>query len=537
MVATVKNLTIKKTISKLIVILTALGLSVTVYMYNQFPKASVAAEMSRTFSGDMFENKPVIFKEKIVHLDLKGAPPSLAYLREFIPFVKNIGATGLLVEYEDMFPYSGKLGNIPAKNAYSVSDIKELVLLAEKNDLELIPLVQTFGHLEFVLKLEEYVLLREVPNWHQVICPSRNVSKELIFAMLKQVKDLHPKSKRIHIGSDEVYNFGECNDCAIKLQKNRWTKMNLFLSHVFDVASYAKTKLGLSPMMWDDEFRVLTEEDIKASGLGDIVEIVVWQYSRNVLDYLRPDLFVKYSNAFKKIWAASAFKGATGADSFLTPVGHHLANHRSWSDLALSYSNQVHFSGIVLTGWQRYDHFSVLCELLPVGLPSLTASLILIDNYTLTDIAIVEHAGLVLDCDGPLVLDVGPFYLSDLVSRCSFPGSDVYSVMQKLLILKRRYSNMKEIQGLRGWLSEYNMNHKYSSPAILDRFIGEINSNRIDAESIHSEITTSLEKIYDNFTITEVIETYLNPVKADIERMWEKRTEISQMNFFPRRPF
>jgi hypothetical protein len=49
-------------------------------------------------------------------------------------------------------------------------------------------------------------------------------------------------------------------------------------------------------------------------------------------------------------------------------------------DIISSYSGQLKFKGIFITGWQRYDHFSVLCELLPVGIPSLAASLAFIHS-------------------------------------------------------------------------------------------------------------------------------------------------------------
>ena len=59
----------------------------------------------------------------LVHLDLKGAPPKISYYRKIFPLFKTLGAKGLLIEYEDMFPYSGNLQMLAANNAYTVVSI------------------------------------------------------------------------------------------------------------------------------------------------------------------------------------------------------------------------------------------------------------------------------------------------------------------------------------------------------------------------------------------------------------------------------
>nr|XP_027223567.1 hexosaminidase D-like [Penaeus vannamei] len=56
---------------------------------------------------------------RLVHLDLKGAPPRINYYEQLFPLIRSFGATGLLIEYEDMFPYHGKLKHLQAQNAYT----------------------------------------------------------------------------------------------------------------------------------------------------------------------------------------------------------------------------------------------------------------------------------------------------------------------------------------------------------------------------------------------------------------------------------
>ena len=43
---------------------------------------------------------------RIVHFDLKGAPPKLSYLKEIFPMIKNAGATAILIGMNIIFKQS-----------------------------------------------------------------------------------------------------------------------------------------------------------------------------------------------------------------------------------------------------------------------------------------------------------------------------------------------------------------------------------------------------------------------------------------------
>ena len=185
----------------------------------------------------------------------------------------NAGANGILLEYEDMFPFWGSLKPAAAGNAYSLRDVKAILDLAKSHNLEVIPLIQTFGHLEMFLKLPEFRNLREVDEFPQAICPSKNDSFTLVQQIIDQVMTVHPTAKWLHIGCDEVYHIGYCEKCRMK------SRDDLFLNHVARVAKYVRDKYNVIPIIWDDMLRQFPNGKINEYRLGELgVEIMLWNY-------------------------------------------------------------------------------------------------------------------------------------------------------------------------------------------------------------------------------------------------------------------
>lgn len=72
---------------------------------------------------------PVHLDYVVVHLDFKGMPPKLSYLMSTLATLKRHGVNGLLMQYEDMFPYEGTLASLSAAHHYKRNEVRPFVIL------------------------------------------------------------------------------------------------------------------------------------------------------------------------------------------------------------------------------------------------------------------------------------------------------------------------------------------------------------------------------------------------------------------------
>lgn len=447
------------------------------------------------------------FEMRLVHLDLKGAPPRVSYLSQVFPLFQALGANGLLIEYEDMFPYDGHLQLLRAKHAYSPAEIGEILRLATRHGLEVIPLVQTFGHMEFVLKHRTFAHLREVPLFPNTLNPHEAEALALVGAMTQQVLRLHPGARWLHLGCDEVYYLGEGEASRRWLQQAHNSKTKLCLSHLKAVASCVLAQQpGTTPLVWDDMLRDIPEGQLSASGLPQLVEPVLWDYGADLDVRAKALLVEKYRKCgFARLWAASAFKGATGASQALTPIEHHLRNHVQWLRVAAHVPAHA-LQGIVLTGWQRYDHFSVLCELLPVSIPSLAVCLQVLLCGGFADDA-RERAEKFL---GTRSLELASFAGE---GASSFPGSDILALVSQVSLHLRSSVDalLERDRYVTGWFSPYHRRRKLIHPVMIRHIQPQALSLLARWEAVVQELDAALRRVFYPDAVEEWLEENVQP--------------------------
>ncbi|KAF3704714.1 Hexosaminidase D [Channa argus] len=459
--------------------------------------------------------------KKLVHLDLKGAPPKVEYLHKLIELFSNLGIDGLLVEYEDMFPYEGELKLLQgtAQPAYSQEEVLSMQEFAKSKGMEVIPLVQTFGHMEFVLKHRPLWSLREVARCVGTLNPHKEEAVKLVMEMLRQVVDLHPGLNTLHIGADEVYMLGEGEESKLWLASNERTVEQLFLSHITKVAKAIKQQWPyLTIIMWDDMMRGMSPDTLKDSGLVGLVQPMLWDYTPNLDLDKTVSLLEKYHSAsMSDVWAASSFKGSTSVFTCVPSTQRHVDNHLQWLKVAASLSAGINLKGIALTGWQRYDHLSVLCELMPVGLPSLAACLQTLLHGQFS----AEAQSKVLELLGVSSVEVEAIEWTSGVD--SFPGRRLAGLIVELnsLLNSEDIRFFENGMYVRGWFSPYQRQRKMVTPLITMPIQDQAS---IYLAVLQQKVTTLREEMvqfYPESTVQEWIEEHVSPVMTPLQKITE----------------
>ena len=91
--------------------------------------------------------------------------------------------------------------------------------------IEWIPLVQMFGHQEYLSRLPGTSGLMENPRMPNQLCPSRPVVLDYLRRLLDVVCEYHPDGTYIHAGMDETLWLGHCPVCRKRVSKlgGKWS--------------------------------------------------------------------------------------------------------------------------------------------------------------------------------------------------------------------------------------------------------------------------------------------------------------------------
>lgn len=195
------------------------------------------------------------------------------------------------------------------RGRHTDAQIKEIDDYAYQLGIEIIPAMQTLGHLSNTL---HWGAFSEVKDTFDCLLVGEEKTYEFIEAMLKATKG-PLRSNRIHIGLDETMSLGMGN----YIMKHGYRpRGEIFMEHLARVAEIVK-KLGLEPMVWCDMFfKTKGSTESYASDTNRIPPEVMAEIPENIQmvaaaygikdKNLYCDKLKAYTETQRKVWFAGA---------------------------------------------------------------------------------------------------------------------------------------------------------------------------------------------------------------------------------------
>ena len=141
------------------------------------------------------------------------------------------------------------------------AEVSELLDAARELGIEIVPEVQSFGHVQYITYAHPELAERiETPDgevdtraddtkpvgfYPHCYCPSLQASYDLIYDIIDEIVEVVKPVRYVHMGHDEIYHLGRCKRCQVRRPDD------IYCEHVTAMYEYLKKK-GLKMMIWSD---------------------------------------------------------------------------------------------------------------------------------------------------------------------------------------------------------------------------------------------------------------------------------------------
>ncbi len=217
----------------------------------------------------------------------RGKVMNVDGVKRYIDVIATLGMNMIMLYTEDLYEVEGypMFGHL--RGRYSIAELKELDDYAYSLGVEIIPCIQTLGHLAKYLRTAEGSAISDT---EKVLLVGDQKTYDFIEAAIKAVRSAF-RTQKIHLGMDEAYGMGMGKYFKLHGYRDEFEIFNEHLIKVLDISR----KYFEKPMIWSDmlfnepsgrqynETHIVKQEII--DNLPKYVNIVYWYYYSEDEDY------------------------------------------------------------------------------------------------------------------------------------------------------------------------------------------------------------------------------------------------------------
>lgn len=276
------------------------------------------------------------------HLDLRVQVMRPTALHRFADELAALGCNTLIMEWEASFPYR-RHATVAHERAYTPAQVRAFLRHCRRLGLTVIPLQQSLGHLEHVLRHPRYAHLREDAKDLCQLCPRKiDAARTLVRELLADLRELHD-GEWIHLGGDEAYLLGHCPECRAFVARHGLSR--LYAECMSALIEDARST-GWKPIIWAD--MMLKHPECLDLLPRDTV-IIDWNYGWAADRFGPPETLRQHGFT---VWGAAALRSNPDNHS-LTHWAKHLNNFRDF----LPQAAHAGYTGMILTSWSTSGVF------------------------------------------------------------------------------------------------------------------------------------------------------------------------------------